>query len=232
MIEYIMSMNFISHDHRKKLKKIHKRQNTILKFTKIFAVLGFLFLAVSFAPSVWYSWAGRVDDFSAALLVTVSGKEEEVQSTPTVSLPDWQPVFDSRLPRDTMLKIPEIGVDTKVNETTYQNYEDALKLGVWRVPDFGTPTDRTKPMILAAHRFGYLAWTNMYRRKNSFYNLPKLEVGDTVEITYKQRKYIYEIYADSRGEEVVDYTANLILYTCETLNSSIRIFKYARLLKI
>ena len=69
------------------------------------------------------------------------------------------------------------------------------------MPDFGTPLDRTKPVILAAHRFGYLAWTNLYRRKNSFYNLPKLKEGDLVEITYKQRKYTYEIYAESREKK-------------------------------
>lgn len=225
-------MNFINAELRRQIKKLHKKQLLILKLSKIFVWLGLIFLVLSFAPSIWYSLSTKVDNFSIALLETVSGKEEKVEETPVVNIPEWQPPFNLALSRETTLKIPEIGVDTKVNENTYQNYEDALRLGVWRVPDFGTPADRSKPVILAAHRFGYLEWTNIYRRKNSFFNLPKLKLGDSVEITYKQRKYVYEIYAESRGEEITDYTANLILYTCETLNSNIRIFKYARLLQI
>ena len=232
MLKYIMSINFISQDFRKQLKKIEKKQKVILKFTRVFVTLGFLFLFLSFAPSIWYSMSSKVDDFSQALLETVKGKEEKIEKPKEVKVPEWQPAFDSRLSRDTTLKIPSIGVDTKVNETTYQNYEDALKLGVWRVPDFGTPADRSRSVILAAHRFGYLAWTNIYRRKNSFFNLPKLKNGDLIEITYKQRKYTYEVYGESRGDEITDYSANLILYTCETLNSKVRIFKYARLVQI
>lgn len=213
------------------LKKLQKKEKMLLASIKIFLLLGIIFLVLSFAPSIWYSLASQVDDFSVAILTTVLDKEKTIEQKPQVTIPDWQPVFDSKLSRDTTLTITEIGIDTKINERTYQDYEDALKLGVWRVPDFGTPADRSKPVILAAHRFGYLAWTNIYRRKNSFYNLPKLQTGDLVEIVYKQRKYTYEIYAESRGEEIIDYTANLILYTCETLNSKVRIFKYARLIQ-
>jgi sortase (surface protein transpeptidase) len=227
-----MSINFISSDLRKQLKKIEKKQRIILKLTKVFFVLGVIFLFLSFAPSIWYSITSKVDDYSISILNTVSGKSEVDKEKPTVQIPNWQPAFNSALTRETTLKIPSIGVDTKVNERTYQDYEEALKLGVWRVPDFGTPLDRSKPVILAAHRFGYLAWTNLYRRKNSFYNLPKLKTGDLIEVVYKQRKYTYEVYGEARGEEITDYSANLILYTCETLNSKVRIFKYARLLQI
>jgi sortase (surface protein transpeptidase) len=231
LLSNMSSINFISPDFVKGLKKLQRKQKFVLKLSKIFTLLGGLFLVLSFAPSIWYSLGAKVDDFSAAILKTVIRANKEV-SKPSNNVPDWQPAFDARLTRDTTLKIPSIKVDTKINEATYDSFEDALKLSVWRVPDFGTPIDRSRPVILAAHRFGYLAWSNTYRRKNSFYNLPKLKVGDLIEITYKQRKYTYEVYGESRGEEIIDYTANLILYTCETLNSKLRIFKYARLLKI
>ena len=227
-----MSINFLSPEFRNKVNRIEKKRRYLLKATKFFALLGFIFLIISFAPSIWYSMAVKVDDFSVAIIDTIQNKDVSTNEVPTVQLPEWQPVFDPKLPRDTTLKIPEISVDTKINERTYQDYETALKLGVWRIPDFGTPIDRKKPVILAAHRYGYLEWSNIYRRKNSFFNLPKLKNGDLVEITYRQRKYIYEIYDESRGEEITDYSANLILYTCETLNSKVRIFKYARLLQI
>jgi sortase (surface protein transpeptidase) len=105
-------------------------------------------------------------------------------------------------------------------------------MGVWRVQDYGSPYDRTNPTILVAHRFGYLKWSNQYRHENSFYNLPKLEAGDRLEIVWRQRKYIYEIYASSEGTDIADYSANLILYTCKDLTGDIKIFKYARLLEI
>lgn len=225
-------MNLLPPHFVRDLKKLHRQEKRILRVTKLFTILGVIFLVLSFAPSIWYSLTTSVDDYSSAILATVSGKSEVEKERPVVQLTDWQPAFNSSLTRETMLKIPEIGVDTVVTEKTYENYEDALKLGVWRVPDFGTPKDRSKPVILAAHRFGYLAWTNTYRRNHSFYNLPKLNKGDLIEVTYKQRKYTYEVYGESRGMEIEDYSANLILYTCETLNSKIRIFKYARLLQV
>ena len=225
-------MNLLPPHVVRDLKKLQKKQKLVLRVTKLFVLLGCVFLFLSFAPSIWYSLGAKVDDFSTAILVTVSGKVGTENVIPLVQAPDWQPVFNQSLSRDTTLKIDSIRVDTKVNEMTYENYEEALKRGVWRVPDFGTPVDRTKPVILAAHRFEYLAWSNIYRRKNTFFNLPKLKEGDRIEINYKQRKYVYEIYGESRGEEISDYSANLILYTCETLNSDIRIFKYARLLQI
>ncbi len=232
MLIYIMQINLLSPDFVKNVRKIEKKKRHLLLIIKSSLFLGLIFLFLSFAPSLWYSATSKVGDYSAALLATVSNKESEKKESPIVQIPEWQPAFDPKLGRDTTLKIAEIKVDTKINEKTYQNYEDALRLGVWRVPDFGSPVDRSKPMILAAHRFGYLEWSNLYRRKNSFFNLPKLKNGDLVEIVYKQRKYVYEVYGESRGEEITDYSANLILYTCETLNSKVRIFKYARLLQI
>ena len=99
------------------------------------------------------------------------------------------------------------------------------------MPDFGDPYNREKPTILAAHRFGYLAWSVKYRLANSFYNLPKLKVGDRIEVNWLKRKYMYEVYATGEGKEITDYTADLILYTCKFLESPIRLFAYARLVE-
>lgn len=225
-------MNLLPQKFIKEVIVLKKRQKAYLKLTKSFLVLGFIFLLFSFAPAIWYSLATSVDDFSEALLATAKKADDHKIGDEVEEKIAWQPAFDQRLTRETRLIIPKIGVDTKVVEATIDNYEEALKQGVWRASDFGTPQDRQKPMILAAHRFGYLTWTNIYRRQNSFYNLPKLKKGDLIEIIYRQRKYTYEIYDESRGEEIIDYEANLILYTCETLNSKVRIFKYAKLLQI
>jgi len=227
-----MQINFIPEEFVKKVKKVRKKQKRILDLFKLFSLLGILFLILSFAPSVWYTLAAKVDDFSVALLATVKNSDKDKVKDDKLIKAEWQPRVDSKLPLEPTLVIPSIKVSTTINEATDEKYEDALKKGVWRVPDFGTPYDRKFPVILVAHRFGYLKWSNLYRRENSFYNLPKLKAGETVEIYYRQRKYIYEVYGESRGEEITDYIADLILYTCETLNSKIRIFKYAKLLEI
>ena len=98
----------------------------------------------------------------------------------------YQPVFDATLGKENRLIIDEIGIDAKLNESSQEDVEEALREGVWRVSEFGTPYGRKRPTILAAHRFGFLDWTNDFRRKNSFYSLPKLNEGDTVEIIWTQ----------------------------------------------
>lgn len=141
-----------------------------------------------------------------------------------VNLPDR----DDNLPEGNWLIIPKIGVRTQIQDTEIEKMEDALRKGVWREPDFGEPTKAEDPMILIAHRYGYLKWTNQYRKQNSFYNLDKLEIGDTFEIIWDKRRFEYEIYAGEEGKEITDYEADVILYTCKFLNSPIRFFRYAR----
>lgn len=202
----------------------------LIKAAKLTAILGIIFLLISFLPSVWYNIVSGGAQKISQLLAKPQIKNDALKYQGKNI--DYQPQIDNSLSFETKLKIPSIRVNTKIHEATLDNYESALKLGVWRVSDFGNPYDRSKPTILAAHRYGYLAWSNLYRRLNSFYNLSKLKAGDIVEIEWQQRKYVYAVYAESEGEEITDYSADLILYTCETLNSPIRIFKYARLLRI
>ena len=201
----------------------------LAKLTKILAIVGIIFLLISFLPSVWYQFvSGGATKISRFLAGPVAPK----QTALTTPQDDYQPAFNPNLPTQNRVKIPSAKIETPILEAVPENFEEALKKGVWRVPDFGTPANREKPTILAAHRYGYLAWSIAYRLKNSFYSLPKLKAGDTVEIIWRQRKYVYAVYKESKGEEIDDYTADLILYTCEALNSPIRIFKYARLLEI
>lgn len=215
------------------LSVLDKLASKVVFGAKVLALAGVLFLLISFLPSFWYLiQSGGKNLVSQALKKTAETQVLSQNSNLPLKNLDYQPLFDARLPLEPTIKIASIGLNGKVNEAILDNYESALKKGVWRVSDFGTPADRTKPTILAAHRFGYLAWSNLYRRQNSFFNLPKLKVGDVVEIDWKQRKYLYEIYGESKGEEISDYQADLILYTCENLNSEVRIFKYAKLLEI
>ncbi len=139
------------------------------------------------------------------------------------------PPLDTTLPEGAWLVIPRIGVRTELQRTA--DAEEALKTGVWHVPDFGEPGDTEKPVILAAHRFGWKWWwQNDYWKYHSFYLLPDTQPGDRVEILYDQRKWVYEIYAGEEGTEITDYDADVILYTCKFLDSPLRHVRYARLI--
>ena len=142
------------------------------------------------------------------------------------SLAMTQPDIDPSLPKENGIIIDKIGVQGLLHEGT--DWESILKLGVWRIPDFGSPEDNSTPIILAAHRWGYLSWSNAFRKLNSFFNLPKLKSGDEIRLIWNQRQYTYQVYSASEGAQITDYSANLILYTCQLWNSPIRIFVYAK----
>lgn len=150
--------------------------------------------------------------------------EVDVPEEPEVALPSR----DEALADTHWLSIPGIDVDTEILEGGYEDYEEVFRRGVWRVPDFANPeVTHKKPMILAAHRFGYLTWTNEYRRNNSFFSLPKLQEGDEIEILWGKRKYLYQVTRVEEAEEIDEYSSDLVLYTCKFLVSDLKVFVYA-----
>ena len=136
------------------------------------------------------------------------------------------PPINPALSTTPTLKINNIGVDGEVHQG--ENAKAELDKGIWIVPGYGTPEHNELPIIIAAHRFGYVYWTAEFRTKSSFYNLPKLKVGDRVQIIWGQREYQYEIYKAEDDKQITDYGADLILYTCRMYNSPIRVFRYLR----
>ena len=199
----------------------------------IFALLSsypvFLYLYYTVVPST-------TKLLSTALAKT--GEESGVvfirqEPPPTISdEPKPSITRDPSLPEGQYLAIPTLGIDTTIWEASSSAYEDALRKGVWRVPEFSTPeSGGERPIILAAHRFGYVDWTQSYREKNSFYKLPDVKVGESVILTWNQHRYTYKITKIEEGTEIADYKSDLILYTCKFLVSPIRIFVYADLVE-
>lgn len=172
-----------------------------------------------FSPSTSYK-------LSEILQRTAKGADSQVIAKDEVE-PFELPGLDMSLPQGYFVNIPKMGVDSEIYEATLDNYESALRRGVWRVPDFSIPSETyKKPIILVAHRFGYLEWSNLYRRQHSFFNIDKLEVGDEVKVIWEQRKYVYRIERIAEGEEIDSYNYDLILYTCKFLVSPVKIFAY------
>ena len=202
-----------------------------LKISRILAVVGIALIIFTYAPSVWYWAQSQIGNYSTSFALSQT-ELTKLSVYSNAQKPTTTPAFDPKLSVINHLSIASIGVDTDIQEATLDNYEEALKKGVWRVSDFGAPNETGTPVILAAHRFGYLAWTNLFRHKNSFFNLPKVKTGDTVSIIWRQRKYTYEVYAVGKGTEITDYSADLILYTCENLAGPEREFVYGRLIPV
>lgn len=195
--------------------------SALLTLSKISAFIGMALILIFYAPVI------------LAENLKMSGTEvRNVEMNVNTAKEAYKPPLDPTLSTSDRIIIPSIGVSTDIWEADLGNYEDALKKGVWRVSNFGSPVSVSEPIILAAHRFGYLAWTDYFRRANSFYNLPKLKAGDTVEIDWGQRKYVYQVYSTDENTQITDYSADLILYTCENLSGPERFFVYARLVTL
>lgn len=194
-------------------------------------VFATIFTVAPIWPNFYYRLFPKTsEDLASTLSQPVLASSQPLpEPTTAPTKPQIQPAlpdFDPTLPEANGLIISKIGVRGEIHEG--DNWQEILKLGIWLVPDFGTPENNQLPIILAAHRWGYLSWTNSFRTLNSFYNLPKLDVGDQIQIVWNQRQYTYEIYKSESGTQISDYNANLILYTCQLWNSPLRIFKYAK----
>jgi LPXTG-site transpeptidase (sortase) family protein len=206
----------------KTLSKIYLAVGVLLIF------LAFSVLAITFYPQIWYSvdkGATQAEFTTIEKQVTILEeveKEEIVKEEPESNLP----TIDTSLPTENYLRISSIGVDSEISQNV--SAEEGLEKGIWMVPNFGTPEYNDLPIIIAAHRFGYVYWSSDFREKSTFYNLPKLRVGDRVQIIWGQRSYEYEVYKAEDNTQITDYDADLILYTCRMYNSPTRVFRYLK----
>lgn len=219
----------------KKYKVVYKRgPSTVAMFFAGIALASWaLFALLSGYPAVQYIYYTFRPSTSTTLATEL--KDVKVEPAQIVKAEEQVggtvlPPVDSNLPDGHYLEIPSIGVDTTIWEAPTAEYETAFRKGVWRVPEMAEPPTGS-PVILSAHRFGYLEWTNDYRIKNSFFKLPQLNEGDEFEILWDQRHYKYKVTKKSEGAEIDDYAHDVILYTCKFLVSSTRIFIYADLVK-
>ncbi len=199
--------------------------------------LAVMVAAVIFVPQLYYTlFPANTIPIEAATEGTPLGGNFDLGANTAIKekaqTPErYLPPQDDSLPDGDWIIIPRIGVRTELQRT--YDVEAALEKGVLWEPDYGQPGDLDIPMIVVAHRFGYKWWWKSdYWKYHSFYLLPELEPGDLVEVISDHRKWTYEIYAGEEGEEVTDFEADMILYTCKYLNSSIRHFRYARIINM
>ncbi len=207
-----------------------KKEERIKKLIEIYQPIGFglilitlILIAIPISPYIWYRLIPHaVSHDEEKIVKEVVENQFIVEQSIKEKTP---PSFDPNLPEGYFVLIPSIDVTSPISAT--KDYRKALVKGTWIVNDYGTPEQDELPIILAAHRFGYSSWDTETRNRISFYNLPKIKIGERVSIYWNQREYIYEIYAANEGTYITDYEADLILYTCKYFNSPERIFRYA-----
>ncbi len=212
----------------KTLSKIYLTIGILLLF------VGFVILSITFYPQIWYSIDVNATDIEFATIETQvkNLNEDDVKESRVESAENRNsnlPPLDESLPKENIVRISAIGVDSVIVQD--MNARNGLEKGIWIVPNYGSPDKNNLPIIIAAHRFGYVYWSSEFRYKSSFYNLPKLKNGDRVQIIWEQRSYEYEVYKSEDNSQVTDYDADLILYTCRMYNSPVRVFRYLKRVK-
>jgi sortase (surface protein transpeptidase) len=196
-------------------------------------IISFSVLSFNFAPNIVYSLdTGAVESNTEVLLDSTVNtsilREVEENSVTTAQnnsnsnlrtankLPDKNP----NLTKEPTLIIDSIGVNGKVH--TGIDGEAEIEKGIWMPPDFGSPASG-QPIMMMAHRFGYISWSNEFRRTNSFYNLPNVQPGDEISIIWDQREYKYKISEVKEVTGTVTTDSDLILYTCKFFRAKDRI---------
>lgn len=120
------------------------------------------------------------------------------------------------IPQDNRLVIPQMGLDTSINEG---KYSDTLKKGVWRRPQTSTP-DKGGNTVIVGHRFTYSDGPAI------FYHLDKLKVGDQFAVFWQGKKYLYQAQevrvVEPHQTEIEQNTdePTLTLYTCTPMWTS------------
>lgn len=214
-----------------------------------FWIITAIFVLLPSWPHLYYRLYPQASSLLASTIASTATQAQETLTLPAPSTNNLAPItkaelpeVDPSLPPENGLIIDKIGVRGEIHEG--DDWETALRQGIWRVPDFATPLSDTvqsdtvtprlpagmassAPIILAAHRWGYLEWSASFRKLNSFYHLPQIKVGDTIQIVWDQRLFEYKVYSTETGTQITDYNAKLILYTCQLWNSPARFFVYA-----
>lgn len=125
------------------------------------------------------------------------------------------------IPAKNTIVIPKIGVHSEIFSGATS---DTLIKGVWFRPHSATPgTDGN--VILASHRI-----LQGFDDPRSFYHLPKLAVGDHIQIFWDKKEFVYtveatrEVASDDIRIEAPSDSEQLTLYTCTPLWTSERRF--------
>ena len=187
---------------------LHERHFRIMNHVLlvVLVILAGYIMFIPFVPEVMAMYAKRTDSthgFKYRSKLSLDAAQEE-----QIVVESLKPI-----PKDNVLVIPQIGVDSVVVEGAGP---DALDLGLWRRPHSSTP-DKGGNTVITGHRFMYSSGPK------TFYNLDELAVGDKFFMYWEGREYDYEVVdvyvVEPFQTEIEEYTSDpmFTLYTCTPL---------------
>ena len=136
---------------------------------------------------------------------------------PALNVPGFQAPTTTATTNDVnRIVIDKIDVDIPF----HTGGPEALEKGAWhRFPERGDP-EMGGNFILSAHRFQLGMTPQQTRAKSPFYNLDKLQIGDTFKVTFNKKDYTYKVtekYDVARTAveiEAPSEAPKLTLYSC------------------
>ncbi|MCA9381912.1 class E sortase [Candidatus Dojkabacteria bacterium] len=192
----------------KKFKRLNK--STVLLISSITLLLvSLIFLAVSIYPSIEYrlKYKGKaVYPYESTYVDNTNDDKEVVKE-------------DKKIPEINTLVIPTIGVDVKIVEGSG---DWALNDGSWHRPGTGDPIQGGN-FVLTGHRFGFSWMPSDIKKKSTFYNLDKVEIGDVLIVYWEGKEYDYKvnrIFSAAPDEVSIEdptESPQLMVYTCSLL---------------
>lgn len=114
------------------------------------------------------------------------------------------------------ITIPSLNLNSKLFTSTSSK---DLNKGIWHRSSSGNPLSGGN-MVITAHRFLYTG------NNNTFYNLPNINLDDTIVITWEGKQYdykvtnLFEVTPDAVEIEAPTEDHILTLYTCTPLWTS------------
>ena len=153
-----------------------------------------------------------VGPFLPKIAYTVTGSSQKNELTNLIASTD-----QTTFPTDNRLVVPSALVNEPILDGPT---ESTVHKGAWRRPNSATP-DRGGNTVIAGHRYSYRSDTRFV-----FYNLDKVQVGDSIAVFWQAKKYDYQVREvrivtpDSIGIEANTENTQLTLYTCAPLWTS------------
>jgi LPXTG-site transpeptidase (sortase) family protein len=189
--------------------------------TILFSICTFVACMLIFSPlapniSFYLRQRKQTPEISHTLLATNAQAflpidEDNMQTYAQESIHLAEQTHSAQFP--TNLSIPSIQLDSKIHSGTSANL---LYRGLWHKSSSGNPVEGSN-MVITAHRF-------LYRGvHNTFYHLPKAEIGDSITIRWEGRDYHYQVTEtktvtpDQISIEAPTEEHQLTLYTCTPL---------------
>ncbi len=191
--------------------QLHERHFRIMNHVLlvVLVVLAGYIMFIPFVPEVVAMYAKRTDTTrgfryqSKLSLDAVQENQIEIESLKPI-------------PKENVLVIPQIGVDSVIVEGAGP---DALDRGLWRRPHSSTP-DKGGNTVITGHRFMYSSGPK------TFYNLDEIKLGDKFFMYWEGKEYDYEVIdvftVEPNQTEIESETSEpiLTLYTCTPLWSA------------